>query len=93
MEIYRSSISYGEFTEAEREFFAKFEDTNEFLHGRGKLVDDIWKKFVVGLFDGQPEPEWSLLEAFITNILKVLPDKLVPKKEYSLNFRLFDFVI
>jgi hypothetical protein len=67
-------VSYGDFTEPEKAFFARFSDTNEFLHGRGKLVDDIWKTFVFGLFDGQPEMEWSLLEALITNILKVLPD-------------------
>jgi hypothetical protein len=67
-------ISYGEFTQPEKDFFAKSDDTNEFLHNRGKLFDMIWTKFVYGLFDGDPTNEWSLLEAFIRNILKALPD-------------------
>jgi hypothetical protein len=53
-------IRYGHFEKEDIEYFNQFEDTNQFLHGRGKLIDDIWLKFVHELFDGDEKEEWNL---------------------------------
>jgi hypothetical protein len=66
----KAYVSYfGDFTQAEVNYFIKFENLNDSLHGRGALIDMVWIAFVNALFDGNPDIEKYLFEIFVQTII------------------------
>jgi hypothetical protein len=66
--------AYGGFDARDIEYFNRFEDTNQFLDGRGALIDAIWTKFVDELMNKDAKQEWILLYCLIRNIIAAYPE-------------------
>jgi hypothetical protein len=46
-------IVYLNFNDQEKAYFAQFANINDFLHGRGQIIDTVWSRLVIELFEGQ----------------------------------------